>query len=202
MCGRFYVPSDDDAEDLAAMLREADERAGEPLPRGEISPGMKAPVMCLSRAGHPRIFPMHWGYPVAERLLVNARSETAAIRTIFQESFRTRRCLIPASAWFEWDHRVKPMTKYRIRREAQPWFYLAGLYRLTEDGPQCTVLTREAVGSLRDLHGRMPVSFVRGDARAWLDPDADPESLVRTDPGPVVFEPVPGQAEQVTLWEV
>jgi putative SOS response-associated peptidase YedK len=202
MCGRFYIPEDDSPEDLAALLREADERAGEPLPRGEITPGMQAPVVCMSRAGNPRVFPMHWGYPVAERLLVNARSETASIRTIFQESYRSRRCLIPAAAWFEWDHRVKPMTKYRISRGSQPWFYLAGLYRLTEDGPQYTVLTREAIGGLHDLHHRMPVTFAAADAASWLDPDADPDAMVKREPGPVAWMPVPGQAEQVSLWEV
>ncbi len=202
MCGRFYIPMDDAPEDLAGLLRSADERAGEPLPRGEISPGMRAPVVCLSKAGSLKAFAMRWGYPIADRLLINARSETAAIRTVFQESYRARRCVIPATAWFEWDHRVSPMTKYRLRPESLPWFCLAGLYRNTEDGPQFTILTREAVGSLHDLHGRMPVTFAPADVRAWLNPETDPASMVGHDPGAISLLPEPGQAEQVTIWEV
>lgn len=193
---------DDGPEALAALLKEADQRSGSPLPRGEISPGMQVPVMCMSRAGHPRVFPMRWGYPIADRLLINARSETASSRTIFQESYRARRCLIPAVSWFEWDHRVRPMTRYRIHPGAYPWFYLAGLYRLTEDGSQCAILTREAVKGLRDLHTRMPVTFAPGDERAWLSPEAEPDSLAGRDPGAMVWQPVPGQAEQVAIWEV
>ncbi len=201
MCGRFYIPADDTPEMLADLLAEAERTETQPLPRGEITPGMRVAALCRSRAsGTAKAFPMTWGYTGQGRLLINARSETAAERPTFRDSLRARRCLIPAAAWFEWDHRAKPMAKFRIRRAAFPWFYLAGLYRLEDAGPRCTILTREAVAGLHDLHDRMPVTVAPQDAAVWLDPDADPAELLGRDPGPIDWQAEHGQDQQISLW--
>ena len=79
MCGRFYVPADDMPEVIEALLRQANRTAPEPLPRGEITPGMRVASLCLSRGSRrAKAFPMTWGYPMQGKLLINARSETAA----------------------------------------------------------------------------------------------------------------------------
>ena len=201
MCGRFYVPADDAPEVIARLMAEAERTARSPLPRGEITPGMRVAALCLSRVSRQaKAFPMTWGVPMQGKLLINARSETAAEKPTFRDSLRERRCLIPAVAWFEWDHREKPMTKYRIRRSAFPWFYLAGLYRLEDDGPRCAILTREAIEGLHDLHDRMPVTLAPEEAGAWLRPDADPEEWLRRDPGPVSWQPESGQERQMGIF--
>lgn len=182
MCGRFYIEAEDTPEQLRRLLDEAEERAGEPLPVGEIAPGSRTAVVAASRRDRrPAAFPMRWGYPAeGGRLLINARSETAAVRPTFSASLRERRCLIPASAWFEWDHRTRPMAKYRIAPRGEAWFFLAGLYRLTGlRESEYTVLTREAVDGLHDMHPRMPVVLPGSLASEWLDPAADPERLMR-----------------------
>ncbi|MBR4710435.1 MAG: SOS response-associated peptidase [Clostridia bacterium] len=181
MCGRYYIEADDTPEELRRLLEEAEERAGEPMPTGEIAPGRATAVVAASRTDRrPAAFAMRWGYPIeGGRLLINARSETAARKPMFADSLRARRCLIPASAWFEWDHRAKPPAKHRITPREERWFFLAGLYRLRGAADaEYTILTREAAGGLHDLHPRMPVALSADTAAAWLDPAADPERLI------------------------
>ena len=73
---------------------------------GEVFPGDRVPVLCLSRAGNLRPFAMDWGYTLSDgKRLINARSETAAEKPMFRESMRLRRCLLPMSAYFEWERR-------------------------------------------------------------------------------------------------
>ena len=206
MCGRYYIEADDPPEQLRRLLAEAEERAGDPLPAGEIAPGRRCAVVALSRrSGRPAAFPMRWGYPLEGKLLINARSETAARKPLFADSLRARRCLIPASAWFEWDHRARPLTKYRIAPRDEKWFFLAGLYRFGEgQAPEYTILTRAAADGLRDLHDRMPVALPADAAEAWLDPACDPESRMRqaalTD---LRWTPVhaPGDTAQLSIFE-
>ena len=189
MCGRFYVESDDTAEDLLQLLRQAGAVAS-----GEVRPGDQAAAVALSRkAGQIRAFSMRWGFPVSKQLVINARSETACQKPLFRESWEKRRCLIPASAWFEWDHRRKPMDKYRLQPEGAPWFFLAGLYRFGEDGqPEFTVLTRPATESLAALHDRMPVVFGRQDAQRWLSVSTDPDEMMPEALTEIRFAPVQG----------
>ena len=163
---------------------------------------MRVASLCLSRVSREaKAFPMTWGYPMRGKLLINARSETAAERPVFRESFRTRRCLIPAAAWFEWDHRNADHTKYRLRPESLPWFFLAGLYRLGDHGAECAVLTREAEGDAASIHGRMPVTFAPEDAALWLDPDADPAALLAEPPIPALCSAEPDRSAQISLWQ-
>ncbi len=201
MCGRFYIPMDDGPEELEKLLRDAGLMAPEPLPRGEITPGMRVPAVCASRVSRtPKPFAMTWGYPVQGKLVINARSETAGVRPLFRDSLRDRRCLIPASAWFEWDHRHGAGTKYRISPSGTDWFCLAGLYRPEGRDARCTILTRPAEGGMEELHDRMPVLLRPDEAAAWLDRDTDPAPYfsrnVKLD-----LTPVPGQTAQLSLWE-
>jgi putative SOS response-associated peptidase YedK len=117
---------------------------------------------------------MRWGFPLDRKLVINARLETAAEKPMFRESFRQRRCLIPASGWFEWDHREKKPPRYRFRVSGSRWFCLAGLYRvLPMQPPVFAVVTRPAEGPLAEFHDRMPLWFPPAQAGRWLDGAAD-----------------------------
>ena len=175
VCGRFYIPEPGDSpERLEAILRQAEERAGQPLKRGEISPGDTAAVLAENRAGKVAAFPMRWGFRVGSRLVFNARSESAGSKAMFRESMERRRCLIPAAYYFEWDHRFHPRPKYRFALPDTGVMYLAGLYRLEDREPVFTVLTRDAAPDLAVFHNRMPVIPAAARARAWLEATVDP----------------------------
>ena len=60
-------------------------------------------------------------------------------------------------AYFEWDHRQKPMLKYRFEPQDLPMAYFAGLYRYEDLRPVFTILTRDAAPSIAHFHDRMPV---------------------------------------------
>lgn len=185
MCGRFYIPSDDGPEELIELLNRAESRvqAADPnfrLPRGEVRPGDWAAVQSLNRAGARSVFPMKWGFRMDKQLLINARSETAAGKPTFRESMQSRRCLIPAGAYFEWDHRTKPLTKYRFMLQDAPLMYLAGLYRFEPDSawPVFTVLTRPAAEEIAPFHDRMPVILPPSLSDRWLDRTQSPAPLL------------------------
>ena len=217
MCGRFYIPADDAPEQLAELLQQAEARLqkADPafrLPRGEVRPGDWAAVVSMSRAGTPAPFPMKWGYHVqpslpkgvagsgsasGQKLLINARSETAREKPTFRDSMVNRRCLIPAGAYFEWDHRVKPLAKYRFTLPDAPILWLAGLYRYEPESawPVFTVLTRPAAEHVAPLHDRMPIILPPQLHSHWLDRSCPPEPLLAETLTGVTFRP----AEQEML---
>lgn len=172
MCGRYALGEGflhEKWEDSLSALR-----LREPAIKtcGEVLPTDIVPVIANSRAMHPRLFAMKWGYTLPDgRILINARSETAAQKPLFSQSMRCRRCLIPASRYFEWDRRARETVKYAVGSAGAPRFYLAGLYRLEEGRPVFVILTRAPAESIAFLHDRMPVILPPALASDWLSPD-------------------------------
>lgn len=195
MCGRFYIESDDTPEELVEVLNRAElfgKKADEHfrLPRGEVRPGDCAAVIAMNRAAQRSAFPMKWGFRTDRQLLINARSETAAVKPTFRDSMRDRRCLIPASAYFEWDHREKPLKKYRFALPDAPLIYLAGLYRFEPETalPVFTVLTRDAAPEIACFHDRMPVIIPPPLHAQWLDRSLPPAAVLEAAQTHVVWQ--------------
>ena len=134
MCGRYYVEPESDMAELAELIAEA-KRKSEEVKTGEVFPSDTAAVIANNRQLKPTVFPMRWGF---ERrgggLVINARSETAAEKQLFRESAQLRRCLIPASCYFEWERRADGKVKYSIRPRGKELLYLGGLYTKPEPG--------------------------------------------------------------------
>jgi putative SOS response-associated peptidase YedK len=106
--------------------------------------------------------------------IINARSETAGLKPTFSEAMRRRRCIVPASAYYEWrrDERDRPLAKYAFRPTDGLLFAMAGLFEQvdTPDGPELRmlVLTRPTVEH-QAIHDRTPVMLSDEGERAWLD---------------------------------
>ena len=85
------------------------------LTEGEIFPNSIVPVLAPSRNGKKTAYPMWWGYKIQGlgRPLVNARSETAAEKETFRESWVEHRCAVPASWYYEWEHFKSPSGKVK-----------------------------------------------------------------------------------------
>jgi putative SOS response-associated peptidase YedK len=126
---------------------------------------------------------------------INARIETAAAKPVFRGAWKSRRCLIPASGFYEWrtvevPGRAKAAKQpfYISRRDGLPLTF-AGLWERWKDGMlSCTILTCEASGGIQDLHTRMPVILAQEGFEPWLTGEA-----ARIDPGldaPVTVRPV------------
>lgn len=179
MCSRYaldegFLPEAWKAALSALRIREPAMKTG-----GEALPTDVVPVIANSRAMHPRLFAMKWGYTLPDgRVLINARSETAAQKPLFAQSMRCRRCLIPASRYFEWDKRAQETVKYAVGDAGAPRFYLAGLYRLEENRPVFAILTRSPADSIAFLHDRMPVILPPSLAADWLSLDCPADAVL------------------------
>ena len=186
MCGRFFVDPDDMADEELIALLDRDKEKAEAghngrFALGEIRPGDHAAVIALNRKLKRSAFLMQWGYHMNnKRLLINARSETVNEKQFFQQSIQKRRCLIPASAYFEWDHREKPLQKYRFYVPEQKPIYLAGIYRFEADSPlpAFTILTRESAPNIACFHNRMPVIIPAQLKDVWLDQTQEANSIL------------------------
>lgn len=187
MCGRYWIdwkPGEELSEIIARMQR----MENPPKTGGEIFPGDRAAVICRGRSGEIRPFSMKWGFGMEGRRIINARSETAGEKPLFRESMASRRCLIPMSAYFEWEHRGREKVKYRIAPQKDGLHCLAGLYRFEADGPVFTVLTRDAAPEIRFIHPRMPVILSYTSRQDWLF-GADAEEICCTEMAYAKIEP-------------
>ena len=170
MCGRYYIAEDDAAEELRQIIEAVNRRNPDAKTGGEIRPGDTVPVLANSPSLQPGAYAMHWGYTLPDgKLLFNARSETAAEKAIFKDGMAQRRCLIPATCYFEWEHRGKVKVKYAIAPQNSDMIYLAGIYRKEGHRASCTILTREPAESIAFIHNRMPVVLPEKDLRNWME---------------------------------
>ena len=173
MCGRYRLDADQrDMEEIIRALNRREEKLGADKPvktSGDLHPGDRVPALCRGRSGGIGAFAMEWGYRMEDgRRLINARLETAAQKPTFRDGMRSRRCLMPMSAYYEWERRGNDRVKYRISPKADGLSCLAGVYRLEEDGPRFAVLTMEAADELAFIHDRMPVLVPYAAREAWL----------------------------------
>ena len=149
---------------------------------GEIRPSDVSPVIAPDRAGRRTVFPMRWGFR-GKSLVINARSESASSLPMFRDSWASRRCAVPVSCYFEWEHlrsadgRKKTGSKYRLQADS-PVTWLCGLYRMEEGIPCFVVLTREPGESIRFIHDRMPLILPENAVSEWIRPDIRPEILI------------------------
>lgn len=107
--------------------------------------------------------------------LFNARSETAAEKPSFRAAMKYRRCLIPASGFFEWVDTPEGKQPYFVSIIEQEVFAIAGLYEHWETPDEylesCTILTTSANTVVKPIHDRMPVIIPKESFDFWLDPE-------------------------------
>ena len=194
MCGRYYLPEEDLPEEwlrLLDTLGEAPEGVNAKT-AGEIFPGDTVPVLANSRALKTRPFYMQWGYHMNDRLIFNARSETADEKPLFRDGALERRCLLPFAHYFEWEKRGEALPdvnagkgpskkiRYQLHPRGENMAYLAGIYRLEKSGPVFCVLTRPAEEEIAFIHPRMPVMFSQNTAEEWIRRNGDYRELLLT----------------------
>ena len=162
------------------IIDEAQRRSREPVKTGEVCPTDLAAVVANNKSGEPTPFAMRWGYMLNKKPIINARSETAAEKSLFKDGMTQRRCLIPASWYFEWEKRGKDRIKYAIAPEGAGLIYLAGTYRKESDtgAASFVILTRPAAPGIAFIHDRMPAILSVELGRAWLDPHNDPREIL------------------------
>ncbi len=190
MCTRYYMELSPELRPIIEAARRSSltgrmvDKLGKALKtEGEVRPTDMVPVLAPDKSGRQTVYPMIWGFtfPGMERPIVNARVESADSRPSFRESWQRRRCVIPASWYYEWDHiqvkgKKKAGSKYAIQPVDAAVTWLAGLYRI-ETGyagfryPVFSVLTRNPSPELLKIHDRMPVILPEDAISRWISPE-------------------------------
>ena len=185
MCGRFYLAESDACEELTRIIQSINRKKPPTSMKtaGEIFPSDVVPVLANSRQNDVQPFAMRWGYSFPNsRPVINARSETASVKPMFKDGMKQRRCLIPATYYYEWEHMAAQRTKYAIRPIDAEMLYLAGIYHLEKHQdvivPAFTILTRAAAPDIQFIHDRMPIILPRDILTEWLDPSNQAEEIL------------------------
>lgn len=186
MCGRYalYVPVSSFQDVFAAN--------SEGLvwtPRYNIAPLQFAPVIRQRPTGERVTHLLRWGmipsWSKDESIgtkLINARGETLAEKPSFRAAYKARRCIIPASGFYEWQKIPGGKQPYFIRPTYAALFAFAGLWeRWTPAGGDpldtFTVITTSANASMQPIHDRMPVILQPDDFGIWLDRETSMEAI-------------------------
>ncbi len=128
----------------------------------------------------------HWWKEVSPPKFssINARCEEAAVKPLWRDAWRKRRCLIPATHWYEWQRTSDGKQPFALQPADGRGFLFAGLYsRWTPPGSDESIhtdaiLTREAAPGVRAIHDRMPVILAASGWKEWLDPGLTDKAAV------------------------
>ncbi len=165
MCGRYYYSDRTEYEvedDLQLSAKAFSTRVG------DITPGMATPGIIWNKGSESdmKLSELFWGILSREKkLIINARAESVTEKSMFADCFSTRRCILPAAGFYEWDAK---RTKFRFIRPDEKPIYLAGFYDLSENRDAFVILTTAANESMKPIHDRMPVMIDKGNVRDYL----------------------------------
>ncbi|MFZ4575078.1 MAG: SOS response-associated peptidase [Phycisphaerales bacterium] len=165
-------------------------------PSYNVAPTQTVAVCKVGDRGERELAAMKWGFIPGwsdeAKILINARSETVATSPAFRAAFKSRRCVVPASAFYEW--RVLGGKKQPVcfRALNDPIFALAALWEPSREHGACfTVLTTEPNELVAKVHDRMPVMLKGEQVSQWMDAET---------PGPELMKAFP--AEEMESYDV
>lgn len=192
MCGRFT--NEFTWAELHALYSLSDEifptvPASNMQPRYNIAPTQDVDFVALDKGGTRELLTGRWwlvpfwAKELPKAAMFNARIETVDSSPAFREAFKTRRCLIPADAYFEW-------TTSPVDGKKDPWllhlpqhrgFSFAGIWAHNDNlgVTSCTIITAPAVEHIAHIHGRMPVILEEEAYDDWLSGEAQGDDAKR-----------------------
>ena len=169
MCGRFALHAHPDVVKLQFGLAALPEFAA----RYNIAPTMQVLIVRQGGAAAVRwgLVP-HWAKDSSMGARMNnARAETVAEKPAFRDAYRSRRCLIPASGFYEWKSEFGLRQPYYVHPAEGELFAFAGLWEQWRELQTCAVITTDANPKMAAVHDRMPVIVRSPDYAAWLAGD-------------------------------
>lgn len=198
MCGRYVSPDQAAIERAWHIGRHNDSpfaghynaAPSQMLPIGRLVGGSLA--MDLARWG---LVPAWAKDPAIGHRMINARAETVAGKPAFRAAFKSRRCLVPALGFYEWQATPHGKVPHYITTADGSVMAFAGLWetwRPAEGDPvvSYTILTTAANALVAGVHDRMPVILAPGDRQEWLTA-RDPARLL-----------APCPADRLRTWPV
>lgn len=204
MCGRYNIDFDDD-DDIDEILHQVDRkvkqkvyRDGYQMKLGEIYPTNVAPILKKSEKTM-EVDLSCWGFPNFKNkgVIINARSETAFQKSMFQSSLLARRCIVPSTGFYEWDKEKK---KYFIRKPQTSALYMAGIYNYYNEESRFVILTTAANASMEVIHDRMPVILKPEELETWLFDDNKAGEIMAEAMPQLNLQPIERPYEQLSLF--
>ncbi len=199
MCGRYALIAS--APRLARLLGLLD--VPELPARYNIAPSQSAPVVVRrAETSRPELILMRWGLvpswakkPGTDYRLINAKAETLAERPAFRNAYRRRRCLIPASGFYEWKKSADRKQPYYIAMESGEPLVFAGLWerwRSPDDEiiESFAIITTEPNALVSAIHTRMPAILEEQAYHAWLAPNNQDLATLQPLLGPYIEKPM------------
>ena len=201
MCSRYFL--DADGNIIAYTFRVPNVPAVKK--RFNIAPTQQAPVVRVDREGNRELASLRWGLVPfwAKDLkigtsMINARSEGIEAKPAFREAVKSRRCIVPATGFFEWQgDRPGRKQPFAITVPEMPVFAFAGLWerwRTEKDAEPVetfTIVTADANQAVARVHDRMPVILPMDAIDTWLTgPPDEARALLRPWAGPVELRAV------------
>jgi len=193
MCGRYDL-TELPIEQLEQLLgRAIRNQIGEVEPRYNIAPSQSVPIIRRAADGELEAVYTRWGLlpfwakePKLKYSTINARAETVDRAPAFREAFRARRCLVPATGWYEWQILPGAGNKqpWRMHLRDNRVVIFAGLWERWRGGGQIiesnTIIVTDAVQVLSETHDRMPVILDAETAKRWMSSDEQDPGELRT----------------------
>lgn len=173
MCGRFTITHPDEA--IARLFDAAIGNDLPPVPRFNVCPTTQVAVV-TSEDRARRLRAMRWGFipawykaPNDGPLIINARADTVAVKPAFREAVRARRCIVPASGFYEWQEGDKgeKLPWYFTRVDGQPMAF-AGIWQRWGEVDTVAIVSTDAGPGMHGLHHREAVVLEAPDWPLWL----------------------------------
>jgi putative SOS response-associated peptidase YedK len=181
MCGRYVSPSERDLERLYGDLKIDPFQGVERIYNA--APSLKLPVLRMRHGelvGTPMqwgLIPYWWSKDELPASTINARIEDAATKPMWRDAAARARALVPALGWYEWQTvGGRKVPQYVQAADGDPVCF-AGLWSRWKRSPDAeplytfAIVTRDALGALKDIHPRMPAVLPRSAWDRWLDPE-------------------------------
>lgn len=180
MCGRFVLLSEGENNEIGRIIKNVSEKYKDEsveIKIGDIYPTDFAPVVTKQNKNEV-INLFKWGFPINKgknSCLINARGETLHQKVTFMNLLMNKRCLIPASGFYEWKTVGKTKHKYVIKPQVKDFFYMAGLYNTFIDlqgNPYTSfvIITTEANEQISSIHHRMPLILSKAEEKErWVN---------------------------------
>lgn len=163
MCGRYFIND---------------------TPVQDVYPSQQAIVLAAdpNLPGNVITKQMIWGFPGIQNkgFLINARAETALQKKTYRESILLRRCVIPASGFYEWN---RAKEKFAFERMDGEKIFMAGCYNWFGEEERFVILTTAANASVAPVHERMPMMLDGDEVNAWILDDSVTEQILSKVPG-------------------
>lgn len=179
MCGRYVLKAT--RQELEQKYKADAGKIDSLEASYNVAPSMQMPV--VREEGEKRLIaPFRWGLiPFwADSMntgysMINARAESLTQKKSFSKPFRSQRCVVPASGFYEWKKTGNGKIPHYITLKNSPVMSFAGLYEEWESpGKEIvksfTIITTDANKPMKELHDRMPAMLLDEEIELWLDP--------------------------------